>query len=215
MLCSPCGCWWAGVSLCLCSRAAQVLRLRGFLLQYCKLNLVQLCRIKMKCNCATLSSVFAYCTGMLALLRCPFMLMRSHKSTLCSSFCVPLNPACSYCLIPPPTTRSSIPCIFMLTIPPCRPIRRQIWWQQLSFGGRSRWVLCSVGNRSAGCCFLFFFLINGHRSNGRTRSPRRQWDIKTLVQLMRSLWSLFEPCLPEGSVVASRDVGETDSELHC
>lgn len=62
-------------------------------------------------------------------------------------------------------------------------------WQQ------KRWVFFLF------VCFVFW--INGHRSNGRTRSPGRQWDIKTLVQLMRSLWSLFEPCLPEGSVVAT------------
>lgn len=52
-----------------------------------------------------------------------------------------LNPGCgSYCWIP------SIPRIFHVhhpSLPSCRPVRREIWWQQLRFGGRDRprWVL--------------------------------------------------------------------------
>lgn len=134
-----------------------------------------------------------------------------EKSTLRGSLCAPLNPACGcYCVISPPP-------FFFLPSPvfSCLP-SLPVGQSEDRSDGSSSGAGAGAGPGESSVLLAtdalgVFLLINGHRSNGRTCSPCRQWEVSDVSSAdathlnyvyledwwLRHLWC-----------------GETDSELH-
>lgn len=142
------------------------------------------------------------------------LLTRSRRSTLRSSFCAPLNPACGcYYLIPPPF-------FFFLPSPVFSPLPSlPVGQSEDRSDGSSSGSGAGAGPGESSVLLVtdalgVFLLINGHRSDGRTRSPCRQWevwDVSSADEDLNCVWTTFTWRI---SGCDSCDVGETESELH-